>query len=249
MRVFFYLLIFTSLTFAQNIKVPHLAQWANDYSGTLSSEETVALNNRLKMYEDTTSNQLVLCMISSLNDEPLEEYAFEVARQNNIGTKKNNNGVVLLVAKEERKIRIEVGYGLEGVLPDALASSIIRNEIVPYFKRDQYYEGINSGVDAIIATIAGEYQAERKDAGKQKSFPSFFFIIMMIVIISSIFRRKGRGGGFGGLITGAAIGSMLGGRRGGGFSGGGFGGGGFGGGGGFSGGGGGFGGGGASGGW
>lgn len=241
MRVLFYLLLFASLTFAQNIKAPTLTQWANDFSGTLSSEETAALNNRLKTYEDSTSNQLVLCMISSLNGEVLEDYAYAVARQNNVGTKQNNNGVVLLVAKEDRKLRIEVGYGLEGALPDALASSIIRNEIVPYFKRDQYYEGINAGIDAIIATIAGEYKAERKNTGKERSMPSIFFIILIIMILSSIFRK--RKGGLGGFITGATLGSLAGGRRSGWGGGGGFGGGGF------SGGGGGFGGGGSSGSW
>ena len=161
MRLFLIILLFTTFTFAQSIQVPHLAQWANDYSETLSPEELSSLNNKLKTYEDSTSNQVVLCMIYTLGDIPLEDYSYQVARQNNVGTKKNNNGIVLLVVKNDRKLRIEVGYGLEGALPDALASSIIRNEIVPYFKRDQYYSGINAGIDAIIASVAGEYKADK----------------------------------------------------------------------------------------
>lgn len=168
--------------------------------------------------------------------------------QTAIFKKTKNNGVLFFVAKEDRKMRIEVGYGLECALPDALASSILRNEVRPYFKAGDYFAGINSGIDAIIAATKGEYKAEKKK-GKGEGIP-FFFIIIFFIIISIIGRRSGGGrGGSGGsgilpwliLSSMGSSRSSWGGRSSGGF--GGFGGGGF------SGGGGSFGGGGASGSW
>ena len=120
----FLFLIFYSSSFAQP-ELPQLSNWANDYTRTLSPQELQQLNFRLKSYEDTTTNQLVSLMIASLDGYPLEEYSFEVAERNKIGTKEKSNGVLFLVVKNDKKMRIEVGYGLEGVLPDALSSSII----------------------------------------------------------------------------------------------------------------------------
>ena len=146
----FFLLINYSSSFAQP-EILQLSNWTNDFTKTLSSEELQQLNFRLKTYQDTTTNQLVSLMIASLDGYPIEEYSFEVAEKNKIGTKENSNGILFLVVKNDRKMRIEVGYGLESVLPDALASSIIRNEVAPYFRKNEYYAGINSGIDAIIA--------------------------------------------------------------------------------------------------
>jgi uncharacterized protein len=236
MKRFLLFLVFTVSLFAQKPEVPTLTTWANDFTNTLSPDQISSLNSKLKTYSDTTSNQVIFLMISSLDSYPLEDFSYEVAKQNKIGNQKNNNGVLLLIVKNDRKIRIEVGYGLEGILPDALAGSIIRNVIKPYFMKEDYYSGINAGTDAIFAAIAGEYHADNKPA-KEKSFPYMPFLSILIFILFSIFRggRGRRGGGF----------MYLGGFGG---SGGGFGGG-FGGGGGFSGGGGSFGGGGSSGGW
>ena len=144
-------------------------------------------------------------------------------------------------------MRIEVGYGLEGALPDALANSILRNEVRPYFKEGDYYDGVAAGINAIIAATKGEYKGEGKDISGKGSHIPFIFLFIVFIILSSIFRKGGGGGG--GLLPWIILGSMGGsGRRSSGW-GGGFGGGGGGGFGGFSGGGGSFGGGGASGGW
>lgn len=227
-----------SVLFAQP-KVPALNHWANDFTGTLSSSEINNLDFRLKTYQDTTSNQLVVLMVSSLGNYPLEYYSMDVAEKNKIGTKKNDNGLLFLIVKNDRKMRIEVGYGLEGVLPDALASSIIRNVVAPHFRHNDYYAGITDGISAMMSAIAGEYKADRNVADnggrKSKGIGSILFLIFIIVMSLLRGRRRGLGGfiffpgGFGG------------GSGGGSFGGGGFGG--------FSGGGGGFGGGGASGGW
>lgn len=224
-------------------EIPVLKNYANDYTNTLSSSEVFTLNTALKRFDDSTSNQVVFFMNSSLQGYPLDMFTYETAVKNKIGTKANSNGVLFYVAKDDRKMRIEVGYGLEGALPDALASSILRNEVRPYFKKGDYYAGVASGLNAIIAATQGEYKREDKGDEDEKGF-GLSFIIFIIIIIFSLF-RGGRGGG--GLATWLLLSSLGGGRRGGfGGSSGGFGGGGFGG---FSGGGGSFGGGGASGSW
>ncbi len=234
--VFFFLV--PILFLKAQIEFPVLKNYANDFTNTLSSSELYTLNSALKQFDDSTSNQIVFLMIQSLGGYSLESYTYETAAKNQIGSKKNNNGVLFFVSKDDRKMRIEVGYGLEGTLPDALTSSIQRNEVRPYFKQGDYYSGIVAGLNAIFAATRGEYKGERKDKSeKGKGFP-FIFIVILIVILSSIF-RKGGGSGGGGILPWIILGSMTGGRRSSG--GGGFGG--------FSGGGGSFGGGGSSGSW
>lgn len=230
-------MILYSSSFAQP-EFPQLSNWANDFTNTLSLEELQQLNIRLKTYQDTTSNQLVSLMIASLNGYPLEEYSFEVAENNKIGTKENSNGVLFLVVKNDRKMRIEVGYGLESVLPDALSSSIIRNDIAPYFRKNEYYAGINSGIDAIIAAIGGEYKSDYKERFKGIGLSGIIILLIIIFIIFSFIPKSGRIGRSGGYIYhGGSWGSGgFGGGSGGGFGG-------------FSGGGGSFGGGGSSGSW
>jgi uncharacterized protein len=147
---FLYAVIFlVSITYAQP-EIPTLKQWATDYTSTLSSGQLETLNYRLKTFEDSTSSQLVMLMIPTLDDYPIEYFTHDVAEKNKIGTKEHDNGALLFIAKNDKKLRIEVGYGLEGVLPDALASSIIRNEIVPYFRKSDFYSGITVGINAII---------------------------------------------------------------------------------------------------
>lgn len=241
-KIIFFFLLPVFFLKAQ-IEFPVLKNYATDLANTLSSSELYTLNSALKNFDDSTSNQIVFLMIRSLDGYSLESYTYETAAKNQIGSKKNNNGVLFFVSKDNRKMRIEVGYGLEGVLPDALTSSIQRNEVRPYFKQGDYYSGIAAGLNAIMAATRGEYKGERKDKSEKGSGFPFIFIIMLIIFITSIFRKGGRGGG-GGILPWIILGSMTGGgrSRGGGFGGsGGFGG--------FSGGGGSFGGGGSSGSW
>jgi len=229
------------ISIAQN-EIPILKNYANDFTNTLQQDQLGYLNKELKAFEDTTSNQVVFFMNSSLNGYPLEMFTHEVATKNKIGTKENNNGILFYVAKNDRKMRIEVGYGLEGALPDALASSILRNEVRPYFRNNDYYGGVVSGLNAILAATKGEYKGKPKH--NNEGIP-IEFIILMIIILFIMFSSRGKGGRRGGgfIYYGGGIGSGgFGGSSSGGFgSGGGFGG--------FSGGGGSFGGGGASGGW
>ena len=235
---YLYIFLFCSILVYSEPKIPSLQNWATDLTNTLTSQQLSTLDYHLRTFEDSTSNQIAILMIPTLDNYPLEEYSYDVAHQNKIGTKKLDNGILLLIVKGDRKARIEVGYGLEGALPDALASSIIRNVMFPYFRKEEYYNGITAGVNAIISAVRGEYKAEYKPNKKDKGLPNLLpFIIIIFFIIRFLFRGGRRGGG--GFI-------FFPGGFGGGSSGGSFGGGSFGG---FSGGGGSFGGGGASGSW
>ena len=230
-----------------------LVQYVTDETGTLSSSEVSSLSQKLQDFDKKTSTQIVVYMIGSLEGESLEDVSQRIAEKNKIGKKGKDNGVLLFISKSDKKIRIEVGYGLEGALTDALSSQIIRKEIAPSFRTNDFSGGINKGVDAIIAVTKGEYTADKKSS---KDFngvtclglPIFVIIVFVFIFFSIFISIIRRIFGFGrGMYGGSNRWSNWGG--GGGFFGGGGSGSSFGGGGGFSGGGGSFGGGGASGGW
>ncbi|MBZ0199437.1 MAG: TPM domain-containing protein [Ignavibacteriaceae bacterium] len=224
MKFIFIIFLFTAVAFAQP-QVPTLTKWATDLTGTFSEQQLNTLNSRLSTFEDTTSNQVLLLMISSLNGAVIEEYAYDVATKNKIGSKKFDNGALLLIAKADKKLRIEVGYGLEGILPDALSSSIIRNVIVPHFKRDEYYSGVSAGIDAIISAVKGEYKADpdTNDEDGDSIIPVIIFILFIIFITFVKGGRRGRGGfiSYGSGLGGSSWGGSSGGSSFGGFSGGG----------------------------
>jgi len=233
--------VLCSVSIAAETKIPKLEQRISDFTNTLSFQEWQQVDRLLKSFEDSTSTQVVVLMVSSLEGESIEEYANKTFTQNKIGQAKKDNGVLLVIAKQDHAMRIEVGYGLEGTLTDAITSQIIRQEITPYFKSDNYFGGIVTGVDAIMRATAGEYHAESKgkrapaaSAGLLAIFILFVLFILMPILSSR--RRSIIGSGGHRYYSGWGYGS-------------GFGGGGFGGGGGFSGGGGMSGGGGASGSW
>lgn len=250
--LFISLFLFSVFAEAQISKVvpqkPNPPRLVNDFTGTLTPEQVEALENKLVAYDDSTSNQVAVVIIPTLDGYGIEEVALEILRGWGVGNKDKNNGVVLLIAKDDRKIRIEVGYGLEGAITDLFARSIIDNDLKPNFREGNYYRGIDSAIDNIMRAAAGIYTAP-EGYGKKKgiSFGTIIFLILLaFVILGSIGGKNGGGNGLGNIGTGWIIGSMMSGRgSGGGWSGGG--GGGFGGFGGFGGGGGG--GGGASGGW
>ncbi|GAB6282408.1 MAG: hypothetical protein STSR0008_11530 [Ignavibacterium sp.] len=223
-------------------EIPKLNQFANDLTNTLSMQQLNELNTSLKKFEDTTSNQVVFLMVNTLDGYPIEEYSYEVATNNKIGTKNLNNGILFLIVKKDRLVRLEVGYGLEGALPDATANYIIRNEVIPHLKSNDYYAGIYSGINAIIKSVAGEYKVAKKKKDNDDLDIATIIFILIFIFMSFIFRGRRRSFYFGGFPRGGTGVGSLGGFGGGG-SFGGFGGGGF------SGGGGSFGGGGSTGSW
>jgi uncharacterized protein len=216
------------------VGVPALANHrVHDEGGILSQQVVNYLEQSLKSFEDSTSNQIAVLIVNSLEGESIDQFGIRVADQWKLGQKDKDNGVILLIALNDRKMRIEVGQGLEGPLPDAICNRIIRNEMAPAFRRRDYDGGVVAAVEGIRKAIKGEYQGTGPTQRKRGT--PVGFIILIILIIFAM-RRGNRGGGTGFLI-GAALGSM-GSRSGGSWGGGGF-----------SGGGGGFGGGGSSGSW
>lgn len=233
----FFVTISTGLM-AQNIlPKPNPPKLVTDQAGVLSAEQLQALEAKLVAIDDSSSNQIAVVILSSLEGQPKEEYATKLFREWGIGNKKTNNGVLLLVAIQDRQIRIEVGYGLEGAIPDITALSIIDNDIKPAFKAGNYYEGLDKATDDLAKAAIGEYKEARKKKKNTKGSPLLFFIILAIIVF--IVKRNGGGGGsninrggFSDFTTGMLLGSLLNGgssRGGWGDSGGGFGGGGFGG--------------------
>ena len=234
----------TSALQAQQIQVPQLHERVTDFTNTLAYSDWRSLETQLQKFEDSTSTQIAVVMISSLSGEDISDYSLKIAEANKIGQKGRDNGLVILIAKNDRQIRFEVGYGLEGSLPDALCDQIIRNEMRPQFRDGNYYGGIKSAIDDVIKATRGEYKAEGQTRRKVTNWGGGLITLIFIAIFGMSIFGGGRRYGI------SSRGYSRSGFWGGGFGGGGFGGGGFGGGGGgFSGGGGSFGGGGASGSW
>jgi uncharacterized protein len=207
----------------------------HDYTKTLTTEQEAYLENKLQSYDKSTSNQLAIVLVPSTDGNSIEEAALEILRSWGVGGQADkDNGIVLLVAKDDRKVRIEVGYGLEGAITDYTASSIIENNIVPNFKSGNYYRGLDEAIDKIIEAAAGRYQAP-EGYGKGNNKFKLGKIILPIIILFFILAIKSGGRGGGGYASrrgyrgwwGPTIGT--GGWGGGGWSGGGGGGGGFGG--------------------
>jgi uncharacterized protein len=226
-----------SSVIAQNVLPrPNPPKLVTDQAGVLTPEQLQTLEAKLVAIDDSSSNQIAVVILSSLEGQPKEEYATKLFREWGIGNKKTNNGVLLLVAIQDRQIRIEVGYGLEGAIPDITALSIIDNDIKPAFKAGAYYEGLDKATDNLAKAAVGEYKEARKKRTKSKGNPLVFIMIVIVIVI--ILGKKGgggsniNGGGFSDFTTGMLLGSLLNGgssRGGWGDSGGGFGGGGFGG--------------------
>lgn len=221
----------------------------NDYAGVLNSGEKATLEQKLVAYYDTTSTQIAIVIENSLEGDDLFDYCQRLATAWGIGEKGKNNGVLIYVAVADRKARIHTGYGMEATITDAMSKRIREERMNPNFKAGDFYTGLDEATTAIIQLASGEYENDKPQGKKGKSFSWTTILIIMIVIIF-LFSRGGRGGrggrrssGWGGPIFWGTFGS-------GGFSGGGGGFGGGSGGGGFGGfGGGGFGGGGSGGSW
>lgn len=242
-----FLLSITFVTHALEIPAP-TGYRVNDFAGVLKPETKERLESKLLTFEKETTTQIVVAIFSSLEDESVEDFTQRLAEAWKIGQAKNNNGALLAIYINERKARIEVGYGLEGALTDALSSRIIRDELAPEFRAGNYDAGVEKTVDAIMKAVRGEYTAAPESDKPQTSYFALmvFFLIILFIIFRvmrspmtigpySRGRRYNDTWGSGGWYSG---GSGGGGWSGGGSSGGGF-----------SGGGGSFGGGGASGSW
>jgi uncharacterized protein len=173
----------SSLTsFSQRAVPPLNNKRVHDEANVLSSHTVEQLEIQLKQFEDSTSNQIAILIINSLEGDVLEEYSIRVAHNEwKLGQSKNDNGVLLLIAVDDRKMRIEVGYGLEGVLPDLICNRIIRNEMAPNFRRGDYDAGVLLAINAIVRAIGGEYVAD-PDASEENSMTTGDKMLVSLVV-------------------------------------------------------------------
>jgi uncharacterized protein len=171
--------------FAQTF--PALSGRVVDAANILKPEERAALEAKLKAYEDKTSDQVVVATVTSLDGTSVEDYANRLFRHWQLGQKKNNNGALLLVAPSERKLRIEVGYGLEGALTDALSKVIITTAIAPQFQKGNFAGGIDAGVDAMLSILTGDAEEWQRRAEVREDSGSGFDSVIAFVILLIIF--------------------------------------------------------------
>jgi uncharacterized protein len=179
---------------------PNPPRLVTDLAGVLDAQQLQALESKLVAYDDSTSNQIAIVLVKTLDGYPIEEAAVRLFREWGVGNKATNNGILILASIDERQVRIETGYGLEGAVPDITASQIIRNDIGPSFREGNYFEGLDSATNSIMLAAAGEYKAPEgyNDRAKGKRFP---FGTILFIIILIIFFSRGRGGGGGGFMS------------------------------------------------
>src|SRR5258706_11241190 len=182
---FAFFIFFASTVFAQEVlKKPNPPRLVVDETHLLSPEQQQILEQKLDAFSDTTSNQIAVVIIPTLNDVPIEDYAVKLFRDWGIGGSKHNNGVLLLVAANDHKIRIEVGYGLEGAITDVMSKDIIENDLTPNFKEGNYYRGLDEAINSLEKAAAGEYKergTHKDDSGGGSDILSFIiFLIIML---------------------------------------------------------------------
>jgi uncharacterized protein len=205
MKVF---LLALGLAWAQ-VAVPPLTARVTDQTGTLTREQQAGLERMLQEFEARKGTQIAVLMVKSTAPEPIEQYALRVAEQWKVGRKKVDDGAILVVAKDDRALRIEVGYGLEGVLNDATASRIIREVIVPRFREGDFYGGINAGLDRMMRLVDGEPLPAPSKSASPAAQGGWMQLLPMLLIVALV------GGGilralFGRFLGATATGGVVG---------------------------------------
>lgn len=237
-----FLLLLSLNAFNQTINPrPNPPKAVNDFGKMLAPFQVEALERKLEAYNDSTSSAIVIVTLEDIGDNAIDDVALKYLREWGVGVKGKNNGVLILVSKNQRKSWIATGYGLEGVLPDVTVKQIVDQRMIPYFKANDFYRGFDNTIDAIAQAANGEFKADpaarQVQRGRGISFRTILILGVLFFFIISFLGRGGGGGGgyasrrgFGGLggLPWFFLGSILGGgggSRGGGFGGGGFGGG------------------------
>lgn len=187
---------------------PKINKRVTDNTGTLTSSEVMKLEQKLEQHEKETSNQIAILIIPSLNDQAIETVSIKIVEKWKGGQKGKDNGLLLLIAKNDKKLRIETGYGFEHCLPDAVCKRIIDGEITPFFKDKNFYAGINNGLDKIFLAIKGEYTNTTRTTGEKQDIQKAKLLVLIAVAVLSIFgcfAHRLAGGLIGGIGTGLVI--------------------------------------------
>ncbi|MBP8689569.1 TPM domain-containing protein [Patescibacteria group bacterium] len=202
--------------FSSALEIPSLTSFVTDSANLLTQEQRIEIEQDLQNFEQQTSDQIVVLTINSLEGDTIENFGIEVAKKNQVGDKDKDNGVILIVSKEDQDVRIEVGQGLEEYLTDAKSSYIIRHSIIPEFKQDKYYEGIKNGIEEIkkTASDANYLNDKVKEDDTENMIYGILNLVILIILFIIITRRhrnnflsgilfdqmffhNNRGGGFG----------------------------------------------------
>jgi len=194
---FFAFLLFNFCSFvsnAQNFPEPP-DRLVADYTGTLRQSELNALETKLRAFEDSTSSQLALVLVSTTDGYEVADYAVRLAKKWGIGTKKHDNGILVLAAIRDRAVTIQTGYGMEGVLPDIIAYRIIQNEIKPAFRRGDYFGGLDKATNAIIAQTKGEYKADPKARERNPGRGGSLAVVIVVILVIALLSRNNGGNG------------------------------------------------------
>lgn len=213
-KALFLLLILGAALVRAEVPAPPLKARVTDLTGTLSAQQAAQLEQRLQAFEAKKGSQIAVLIVPTTKPEEIEQYSIRVAEQWKLGRKAVDDGVLLLIAKEDKKLRIEVGRGLEGAIPDAIAKRIISEIIVPQFKQGNFFAGIEVGVERIIGVIEGEpLPAPTSRSGVSKaSFDQFetAFVIAVFGLIAGSFLAALIGRFIAGAVTGSAAGLIAG---------------------------------------
>jgi uncharacterized protein len=191
---------------APALGIPRLTSRVTDLAGVLSADQVQSLETKVADLERTDSTQIAILIIPSLEGEPLEDYSIHVAEAWRLGQKGRDNGALLIVAMKERRVRIEVGYGLEPTLTDARSSQIIRNEIIPRFRDGDFYGGIDAGTTAIVQVVRGLYQAPPEPRRTSSGRFRLDWIILLLFPVLPILSWTGK---WGGAVLGTGAGALL----------------------------------------
>ena len=206
-----FLLLLVALAAWAQVAVPELTRRVTDLTKTLSAEQVVALEGRLAAFEAESGSQIAVLLVPTTQPEEIEQFGIRVAEQWKVGRAKVDDGVILIVARDDRKLRIEVGYGLEGAIPDAIAKRVIAETITPHFRNGDFYGGIDAGVTQLMRLIEGEQLPPPQSVEAGLSEDAFFFVIVGGVIagwVLSLLMSRPAAGGVAALGSGA-VGALL----------------------------------------
>lgn len=176
---------------------PEPAVYVHDYAGWLDASQQKALEYKLRRYWDSTSTQIVVMIRRDIGDYDKASYAFELGKRWGIGRKDKDNGIVMLIKSEppDRGIFIATGYGVEGALPDITAAQIVRNTMSPYFRQQQYYEGIDAGINDIIKALRGEHKRDLSEEGDDTALIVVLLVFLTVLLLFGflLYRAKKNG--------------------------------------------------------
>ncbi|MBE0422647.1 MAG: TPM domain-containing protein [Lutibacter sp.] len=194
---FFISILFAQVAFGQFTipEKPKLQTSVYDYANLLTSEEKSALESKLIKYSDSTSTQIVVVTVETINGEDIGILTPKWAHEWGIGQAKEDNGVFVLLANKERKIWIAPGYGVEHKLTAGITGELVRNIIIPEFKKGEFYSGLDKGSDAIFEVLKGTYKSKKTPKGETGGIPTFAIVFVIFIILMVIFSKKDKSGG------------------------------------------------------